>query len=90
MSSGFVHCSERPPDKGHELAREIRTDVGLGRYGPGGLARERVSNRENSPGLAADERNPAPGQLRPKSLAILLGLAEVSRVRDPHEQTAPR
>ena len=85
-----MHCSERPSGKGHELAREIRTDVGLGRYRPSGRARERVSNRENLPRLAADERNAAPGQLRPKSLAILLGPAEVSRVGDPHEQTAPR
>ena len=90
MSSGFVHCSKKPPGKGHELAREIRTDAGLGRYGPSGRARERVSNREYSPRLAADERNAAPGRLRPRNFAILLGPAEVSRVRDQHEQTAPR
>jgi hypothetical protein len=63
---------------------------GPGALWPRWLERERVSNRENSPRLAADERNAAPGQLRPQNLAILLGPAEVSRVRGQHEQTAPR
>ena len=88
MSSSFVRCSMQLPGKGQELAREIRHEVYLWRYGPVGLARERIGNRENSPGLAADRRNAAAGQVKPKTLAILLGLAEVSRMRDQHEQIA--
>src|SRR3954468_965471 len=89
MSSGFVRCSKKPSGRSQDLAREIRTDVGLERYGPGGSSVNGSATGRTHQGWPQMSATPPLVSCDPKTF-ILLGPAEVSRVRGQHEQTAPR